>query len=69
MSSTDSDTIVDRVERVKHSLGATTGDPSTVQAAVDGPCPAEGCDGRVVAVVHADSSVVHCDTCGGDFRV
>lgn len=68
MVMTSADTIIDRVARVKHSL-AGSGDPRTVQAAVDGPCPKEDCDGRVVAIVHADSTSVHCDACGGDFAV
>lgn len=65
---TQTDTILERVGRVKHSL-AGAGDPRTVQAAVDGLCPKDGCDGRIVATVHADSTSVHCDTCGGDFSV
>lgn len=69
MTTTAPDTIVERVQRVKHSLGAAGGDPAAVQAAVDGACPKEGCDGRIVATVHADTTSVHCDACGGDFRV
>lgn len=62
------DTIIQRVERVKHSL-AGAGDPRAVQAAVDGVCPNEDCDGRVVAVVHADTAAVTCEACGSTFQV
>lgn len=68
MPTQTTDTIIDRVGRVKHSLEGT-GDPRTVQVAVDGLCPAEDCEGRVITTIHADSSAVHCDTCGRSFPV
>ena len=68
MATQTADTIIDRVTRVKHSLEGT-GDPRLVQVAVDGLCPADGCDGRVIETIHADSASVHCDACGGTFPV
>ena len=62
------DTIVDRVERVKHSIGGEA-QPQAVQVAVDGPCPTEGCDNRIVADVRADLRTVACSSCGGVFGV
>lgn len=63
-----SDTVLDRVARVKHSIESQN-DPGAVQVAVDGPCPTPGCDARVITEVHADSSIVACATCGNTFPV
>ncbi len=63
-----SDTVVDRAERVKHSI-AGAGDPRAVQVAIDGLCPTDGCGTRVVAEIHADTTRVTCPSCGGVFAV
>ena len=68
MTLQSSDTVVDRAERVKHSI-AGAGDPKAVQVAVDGLCPADACDTRVVAEIHADTTRVTCPGCGGVFAV
>ncbi len=62
-----SDTVIDRVSRVKHSIAGN--DPRVVQVAVDGPCPTKGCDARVIAEVHSDSHTVVCAACGTEFIV
>lgn len=68
MTLQSSDTVVDRAERVKHSI-AGTGDPRAVQVAVDGLCPAADCGTRVVAEIHSDTTRVTCPSCGGTFAV
>lgn len=60
------DSILERAQRVHHSLEGT-GDPRSVQVAVGGPCP--DCRERVEIVVHADSSTFTCGTCGGIFTL
>lgn len=60
------DSIVDRAQRVHHSLEGT-GDPSLVQVAVGGPCP--DCGERVEIVMHADSSSFTCGSCNRRFAV
>ena len=62
---TTNDSILERAQRVEHSLQAI-GDP-TAQAAVGGPCPQ--CGARVETVLHADTASVSCDGCGGRFSV
>lgn len=62
----DYDSIVERAERVHHSLEGT-GDPSRVQVAVGGPCP--DCGERVEIVMHSDSSSFACGSCNGTFAV
>lgn len=68
MPTRTTDTIIDRVQRVKHSLEGT-GDPRLVQVAVDGLCPTEGCGARLIETIHADSASVRCDACGKRFPV
>lgn len=62
------DTVIDRVERVKHSLGSEH-EPAVARVQVDGPCPTPGCDARVLTEVRADSTTVVCATCGSTFPV
>lgn len=63
---TDEDSIVDRAQRVHHSL-EKTGDAARVQAAVGGPCPE--CGERVELVLNADSSSFDCRACGKEFAI
>lgn len=60
------DSIVERAQRVHHSLEGT-GDPAAAQVAVGGPCP--GCGERVELVLHADSSSFTCGSCHETFAV
>lgn len=60
------DSIVDRAQRVHHSLEGTE-DPAVAQVAVGGPCPS--CGERVEIVMHADSSSFRCGSCNGTFAV
>ena len=62
---TMNDSILERAQRVEHSLRAV-GDP-TAQAAVGGPCPK--CEARIETVLHADTPSVSCGTCGSEFRI
>lgn len=68
MTLQESDTVIDRAERVKHSI-AGQGDPRAVQVTVDGPCPDAACGARVVTTIHADTSGVRCDACGTTFPI
>ena len=63
---TGDDSIVDRAQRVHHSL-EKAGDPARVQAAVGGPCPE--CGERIELVLHADSSSFTCRSCGTTFAI
>jgi NAD-dependent SIR2 family protein deacetylase len=65
---TEDDSIIDRAERVRHSLGKAS-DPRLVQATVDGPCPNTACDGRVIATLHGDTEAIRCDTCGTTYPI
>jgi hypothetical protein len=60
------DSIVDRAQRVHHSLEGS-GDPRRAQVAVGGPCPE--CGERVEITVHSDSSGFTCESCGGRFAL
>jgi len=60
-----SNTVIDRASRVKHSIAGN--DPRAVRVAVDGPCPTEGCDARLIGEIHSDSSTVVCEACGTAF--
>ena len=62
---TTNDSILERAQRVEHSLQAV-GDPNA-RAAVGGPCPE--CGARIETVLHADTPSVACGTCGSEFRV
>jgi hypothetical protein len=64
----DGDTIIDRIGRVKHSLRKEA-QPRSVQVAVDGHCPEEGCNTLLAMVVHSDSASITCTACGGTFEV
>jgi ribosomal protein L37AE/L43A len=59
------DSIVDRAERVEHSLLALA--DTTAQAAVGGPCPT--CGARVETVVRCETASVTCDGCGETFSI
>jgi predicted RNA-binding Zn-ribbon protein involved in translation (DUF1610 family) len=63
---TDDDSIVDRAQRVHHSLEKTD-DPATAQVAVGGPCPE--CGERVELVLRSDSSSFDCGACGARFSI
>jgi formamidopyrimidine-DNA glycosylase len=63
---TDDDSIVDRAQRVHHSL-EKAGDPARVQAAVGGPCP--DCGERVELVLNSDSTSFQCRSCGETFTI
>lgn len=60
----ESDSISDRVDRVRSSL-EPYGDPQTVQAAVDGQCP--DCGTRFVVDVRSDIRSITCPSCQADF--
>lgn len=62
----EDDSIVDRAQRVRHSL-EKTGDAARAQAAVGGPCPE--CGERVELVLNADSSSFACRSCGAEFAI
>jgi ribosomal protein L37AE/L43A len=62
---TMNDSIVDRAERVEHSLKAVS-DP-TARAAVGGPCPS--CGARVETVLRCETTSVTCDACGSEFPI
>ena len=62
---TSNDSILERAQRVEHSLQAVS-DP-TAQAAVGGLCP--NCGARVETVLHADTDAVSCNDCGQQFCV
>lgn len=68
MTTQMSDTIIDRIQRVKRSI-AKEFQPRAVQVAVDGPCPDESCGSQVSMKVHSDSTSVTCPACGGTFAV
>lgn len=62
---TVNDSIVERAERVEHSL-KSVGD-TTARAAVGGPCP--DCGARVETVLLSDTTSVNCDACGTEFHI
>ena len=62
---TVNDSIVDRAERVEHTLHAV-GD-STAQVAVGGPCPS--CGACVETTLRSDSALVACAGCGSAFHI
>lgn len=63
-----SDTIIDRIGRVKRSIAKEI-DPRAVRVAVDGCCPDERCQAPLSMEVHSDSASLTCPSCGGTFAV
>lgn len=66
MASTTTDSVLDRVERVKASL-LRGESPAGVQAVVDGPCPQ--CGSLDIVTVHAAIASFSCEQCGEKFTV